>query len=101
MKIQVGKYILRSDSYCFWIEKEYLTTKSEKKEVDTRRVAGYSSSLDNLYRSFAEKNFKDSEAESMKELIKDLKQTFEDMCEFRKTAVEKDFRLMRKKGKEQ
>lgn len=101
MKIQVGNYILRSDSFCFWIEKQYQTEKSTKKETDTRRVAGYSSSLDNLYRSFAERKFKDSDAENMKDLVKDLKQTFEDMCEFRKTAVEKDFRLLRKRGKEE
>ena len=39
MEIRVGKYILRSDGYCFWIEEEYIGKDAKGREKkQTRRI---------------------------------------------------------------
>lgn len=101
MEIRVGRFTLKSDTMCFWIEEEYIGKDAKGKEKkQTRRVAGYASSLDNLYRQFVEHRHKASEAQTVTELIKEMKQTAEDIEMIRKTATANDFRKLRKIGKQ-
>lgn len=100
MKIKVGKYTLYSDSLCMWITEEYEITKGKNKgKTDTRRVAGYSTSLKRLLRSFRDTKVGGSDAESLEELLGVLMATYEDMESIYKCAVENDFKLIERMSK--
>lgn len=92
MKIRVGKYILRSDPYCMWIDEEY---EQKNGKTAVKRVAGYSPSLTTLLRSFRQKKVLSADAESLEELIEALRLVMTDMDELNKAAVENDFRRIR------
>lgn len=96
MEIRCGRYLLKSDPYCMWIDEEYKSTKTGK--TATRRVAGYARTLDALTKDFCERRFRNNEAANMKELLKILEQTLDDVSELRKTAARKDFKIIRKGG---
>ena len=105
MEIQVGKFRLRSDERCFWIEEGYTVKKKDgKKDIDYRRVAGYSRTIPHLFESFCEHRWRNNDAKDMAELLKVLTQTWKDMEEMNKAAVKEDFRMMKatrkKKGEE-
>lgn len=100
MEIRVGKYILRSDERCFWIEEEYEGKDAKgRAKKSTRQVAGYASTLDILYRQFVEHRHKASEATTVAELIKEMKETAADIEAIRKTATKEHFTKMRRIGK--
>lgn len=92
MKIRVGKYILRSDPYCMWIDEEY---EQKNGKTAVKRVAGYSPTLATLLRSFRQHKVLSSDAESLEELIEALRLVMTDMDELNKAAVENDFRRIR------
>lgn len=96
MEIRVGKYIMKSDFYCMWIEEEY-EGKDKKGNVKTytRRVAGYSMNFDQLMKSFCEHKYRGSGAEDLRDLLKELAQIQEDMEAFRKTALKEDYKRVR------
>ena len=102
MDIRVGKYVLRSDQYSIWIEEEYVSKGKDGKpgKKQTRKVAGYTDSIDNLIRQFVAHKHRASEAQTMTELIKELKQIAEDAVMLKKTAVANDLKAMRKTAKE-
>ena len=101
MEIRVGKFILRSDQYCMWIEEEYQSKGKDGKpgRVQRRKVAGYTNSIDNLIRQFCEHKHMASEATTVEELIKEWKQIIEDAAKLKKTAVSNDLKAMRKTAK--
>ena len=101
MEIRVGKYILRSDQFCMWIEEEYQSKGKDGKpgRVQKRKVAGYTNNIDNLIRQFCEHKHMASEATTVEELIKEWKQIIEDAAELKKTAVSNDLKAMRKTAK--
>lgn len=101
MEIRVGKFILRSDQYCMWIEEEYQSKGKDGKpgRVQRRKVAGYTNSIDNLVRQFCEHKHMASEATTVEELIKEWKQIVEDAALIKKTAVANDLKIMRKTAK--
>lgn len=102
MKIQVGKYALQSDSYSMWITEDYevINEKTGRKNKRERKVGGYSTNYKHLLRSFCEHRHKASEAETVKELVKELEQTYADMVALNDAAVKNDFRILKKLGKE-
>ena len=91
MNIRVGKYILRSDPYCLWIEEEY---KQQNGKTASKRVAGYATSLSNLMRQFGEAKLLGSNAETLEQLISDLRDVMADMIKLNEAAVEKRFATM-------
>lgn len=101
MEIRVGKFILRSDQYSLWIDEEYTSKGKNGKQgkIQTRRVAGYAPNIDILIRQFVAHRHMASEAQTVEELIKELKQTAEDAAELKKTAVANDLKAMRKTAK--
>ena len=88
MNIRVGKYILRSDPYCLWIEEEY---QQKNGKMASKRVAGYASNLNNLLRQFSEKKLYGSDAETIEQLITDLRGIMADMVSLNETAIEQKF----------
>lgn len=101
MEIRVGKYILRSDGFCYWIEEEFISKdKKGKEKVSTRRVAGYANTIDNLYHQFVAHKHKAIEADTMTKLIRELKQIAEDTEMIKTAALKEDFKRMSKLKKE-
>lgn len=102
MEIRVGKFILRSDMYSLWIDEEYTSKGKDGKpgKKQTRRVAGYAPNIEILIRQFVAHKHMASEAATVEELIKELKQTAEDAALIKKTAVSNDLKAMRKTAKE-
>ena len=91
MNIEVGKYTIRSDGFCLWIDEEYKTKgKDGKAKTATRRVAGYATSYENLLKQFCKNRLLDSDAETVEELVRTIKRTFDDMVELDKGAVRAD-----------
>ena len=100
MEIKIGKYTLKSDGFCMWIDEEYeIKTGKTKGKKGVRRIAGYASNLDNLIRQFIDHRHKASEATTVAELLKEMQQMAEDAELIRKTALKEDFKLMRATAK--
>ena len=102
MEIRVGKFTLYSDQHCFWVMETYTSKGKDGKpgKPQTKKVAGYSRTMSQLYDSFIGHKFRCSEATTVAELLKDLKQLEQDLSEIRKTAVKEDFKMIRKVGKQ-
>lgn len=101
MEIRIGRYILRSDRFCMWIEEEYEVKNGKTKgKVVTRRVAGYTTTFEQLLRDFIQVKHRDNDAKTVAELLKIFKQTAEDTEAIKKTALKEDFRIIRNKAKE-
>ena len=101
MEIKIGKYVLRSDKYCMWIDEEYEVQEGKTKGKAVRkRVAGNTTSFDLLLRDFVRVKHRDNDAKSVKELLAIFKKVAEDTEEIRKTALKEDFRIIRNKAKE-
>lgn len=102
MDIKIGKFHLRSDQYSLWVDEEYQSKGKDGKPGKTqiKRVAGYSRTMSQLYDSFIGHKFRCSEATTVAELLKDLKQLEQDLSEIRKTAVKEDFKMVRRVGKQ-
>ena len=102
MDIQIGRYHLRSDRYCMWLDVEYETTKDGKPTGKTaiRKVAGYSRDFDDLLRSFVKVHHRDNDAKTVKELLTVFKQVAEDTEAVKKTALKNDFKIIRQIAKE-
>ena len=101
MELRVGKFILRSDMYCLWIDEEYTSKGKDGKpgKKQTRRVAGYAPNIDILVRQFVAHKHMASEATTVEELVKEMKQIAEDTVLIKKTAVANDLKAMRKTAK--
>lgn len=101
MEIKVGRYYLRSDEKCIWIEEEYQSKGKDGKpgRVQRRKVAGYTNNIDNLIRQFCEHKHMASEATTVEQLIKEWKQIADDAFALRKTAVKEDLKAMRRTAK--
>ena len=101
MEIRVGKFTLCSDQHALWIMESYESKGKGNKpgKPQTKKVAGYSRTLSQLYDSFIGHKFRCSEATTVAELLKDLKQLEQDLSEIRKTAVKEDFKMLRLVGK--
>lgn len=102
MEIKVGRFTLCSDQHCFWIMESYESKGKDGKrgKTQSKKVAGYSRTMSQLYDSFIGHKFRCSEATTVAELLKDLKQLEQDLSEIRKTAVKEDFKMIRKTGKQ-
>ena len=96
MNIQVGKYILRSDQFCLWVDEEY---EQKNGKTATRRVAGYSTSFKSLLSSLTRNKVLEADAEDLYELVEALRDIMRDMEKLNAAAVESGFsRLLEKEN---
>ena len=103
MKIPTGKYILHGDGLSYWVTEVVETKDRKTKEptgkFETYRVAGYSTSLTNLLRSFRDKKIGGSDAESLEELIEALRNVYDDMEQLYRCALENDLVKLKEMSK--
>lgn len=99
MRIEVGKYMLCSDEWCYWINEVVETRNKRTKELTGKtkeyRVAGYVTSIERLLKDFRSRTVGGADAENIIELLEVLKQTYEDMDALNTAAVERDFKKIR------
>ena len=80
MDIKAGKYTLRSDSQCFWIEETKVTEKedgTEGKEYQVR-ASGYYAHIEDLLADFITRRFRSSDKEKMEDVLSELAEAVKD-----------------------
>ena len=80
MDIKAGKYTLRSDSQCFWIEETRVTEKedgTEGKEYQVR-ASGYYAHIEDLLANFITRRFRSSDKEKMEDVLSELAEAVKD-----------------------
>lgn len=80
MDIKAGKYTLRSDSQCFWIEETKVTEKedgTEGKEYQVR-ASGYYAHIEDLLANFITRRFRSSDKEKMEDVLNGLAEAVKD-----------------------
>lgn len=89
MKIEIGKYTINSDSMNMWIDEK---KESKKKDgtigTTTVKVAGYSRTTEELLESFMNYKTRDSEAETVRKLLQDVKEIRDDIEKMIKSIKE-------------
>ena len=97
MEIKKGKYTLKSDKFCAWIEEEVKIKEGKRKgETETRRVTGYFRNFEQLLNDFLETNTKDSDAKALEEVIKEIEKAAKDAKKIIREAIKGDFKISRK-----
>lgn len=80
MDIKAGKYTLRSDSQCFWIEETRVTEKEDGeagKEYQVR-ASGYYAHIEDLLADFVTRRFRSSDKEKMEDVLNELAEAVKD-----------------------
>ena len=73
MRIKLDeKHYLNSDPYCYWISCE-VKSENAKKKVYDKRVSGYCTTLESAVHSYIDRQIMSSEAESLKELVEEVR----------------------------
>ena len=80
MDIKAGKYTLRSDSQCFWIEETKVTEKEDgtKGKPYQARVSGYYAHIEDLLADFITRRFRSSDKEKMEDVLNELSEAVKD-----------------------
>lgn len=96
MKIQIGKYIINSDRYNWWIDEEYEISKGKHKgEVDVRHLTGYCWTFEKCLQTFRERTLGESGATALLELLEALRSVFEDMDTLNRAKFEEDMKKLK------
>lgn len=100
MKIQVGKYIINSDSRNWWLEEEYVVTKGDTKgKIKIRNITGYCWTFEKCLQTFRERTLGESGATTLLELLEALRSVFEDMDAINRAKFESDIKLLEEMSK--
>lgn len=80
MEIQVGRYIIKSDPQCMWVEERYIgENKAGEAKEQTRRVSGYTKTFSQLLESFMEQRIRGTKANTVKELLSEFAKAEDDI----------------------
>ena len=80
MDIKAGKYTLRSDSQCFWIEETRVVENDDgtKGKPYQARVSGYYAHIEDLLADFITRRFRSSDKEKMEDVLNELAEAVKD-----------------------
>ena len=80
MDIKAGKYTLRSDSQCFWIEETRVTENEDgtKGKPYQAKVSGYYAHIEDLLANFITRRFRSSDKEKMEDVLNELAEAVKD-----------------------
>lgn len=81
MNIECGRYTIHSDNFCMWITERVETKKDGKPtgKYAERVVAGYVETPVALMEDFIDKKTRNSDATTLKELLKDMAKAEKDV----------------------
>lgn len=97
MEIRAGKYTIKSDKFCAWVEEEAKIKDGKRKgETETRRVTGYFRNFEQVLDDFIETKVKGSDAKSVEEVLKILDRATKDAKRIVREAKKGDFKIIRK-----
>lgn len=99
MELKVGKYTLKSDRFCAFIEEEVniKDSKTGKTKKGNKRVTGFCRDFGVLLDDFIDYKVKDSEAENMKQALAEIDSAMKDAKKIAKAAVKEDFHIIRER----
>lgn len=96
MKIQIGKYIINSDSHNWWIDEEYQISKGKNKgTTDVRHLTGYCWTFERCLQTFRERTLGANEATTLTELLEVLQRLFGDMDTLNRAKFEADLNKLK------
>ena len=80
MDIKAGKYTLRSDSQCFWIEETRVTENEDgtKGKPYQARVSGYYAHIEDLLADFITRRFRNSDKQKIEDVLNELAEAVKD-----------------------
>ena len=88
MEIEVGRYVIKSDQNCMWIEERYIgENKAGEAKEQTRRVSGYMRNFEQLLESFMEQRIRGTKANNVKEVLSEFASIEADLKEMIKEYV--------------
>ena len=90
MEITSGKYTLKSDRFCVWIEQE---VKTEKGKIRHQRITGFYRDFGLLLDNFIDLRVKDSDASDMKQLLAEIESATKDAKKIAREAYKGKFAL--------
>lgn len=96
MELKIGKYTLKSDKFCAWLEKE---CKTEQGKTTQRRVTGYFRDFNLLLDDFIDTKVKESDASDMKQALAEIDSALKDAKRIAKETVKADFHIVRERSK--
>lgn len=100
VEIKIGRFTLCSDGKNWFIYETYMgKDKHKQPKEQTRLVAGFAWSIENLERQFVKNRYADIEATTVAQLVKAMKQVYEDTELIHKTAVQHGLTEMRRVNK--
>lgn len=96
MEIKVGKYTLKSDRFCCWLEKE---SKGKDGKIRQARVSGYFRDFGMLLDDFIDRRVKDSDANDMKQALAEIDASLKDAKKIAREAVKGNFKIIERNAK--
>lgn len=90
MEIRIGKFTLKSDRFCAWIEQE---VKTEKGKSRHQRITGYYRDFGLLLDNFIDLRTKDSEASELKQVLAEIESATKDAKKIAREAYKGKFAL--------
>ena len=71
-EIKIGKYIIKGDGLCLWIDEEYIGKRKDGTpgKAATKRVAGYVSNYEELFEDFVDSKARSADATQVKDVLK-------------------------------
>ena len=89
MNLDCGKYIIKSDPMNLWIEEKYaVKTGKNAGQESTKVITGYHSTFSGLLESFMLRKIRGSEAETVQQLLEDMRKVENDLKELIKGGAE-------------
>ena len=82
MEITVGKFTIKSDRFCFWVEETRKVDKTKQKkqrksdgDETTNRVTGYHGNVDDLLEDFVDRRLVQSDAKDVEKVLREIAET--------------------------
>ena len=90
MEIKTGKFTLKSDRFCCWLEQE---VKTEKGHTRNQRITGFYRDIGLLLDNFIDLRVKDSDASDMKQVLAEIESATKDAKKIAREAYKGKFAL--------
>ena len=90
MEITSGKYTLKSDRFCAWVEQE---VKMDNGKIRHQRITGFYRDIGLLLDNFIDLRVKDSDATDLKQVLAEIEAAMKDAKKIAREAYKGKFAL--------